>query len=157
MTMPLKRTPRVERETPAARALRAAVAEETAATLARLGEPTAKEKRKTKRWAARFSERAARDGVDAAISWTVKKLGGSPAPKGRVDHYAMNLAAAGRLRAVTPAEAPAAEAVRPAPALEEAPAADESPEPPKARRRPRPAGLVGYIDPRLIDEDDWED
>lgn len=59
-------------------------------------------------------------------------------------------------RATSVRETPAGEAVRPAPASEEAPAADETPEPPKARRR-RPAGLVGYIDPRLIDEDDWED
>ncbi|MBS1897163.1 MAG: hypothetical protein JSS88_07270 [Actinobacteria bacterium] len=156
--MPLKRTPRVERETPAARALRAAVAEELSISLTRLGEPTAKEKRKTKRWAARFSERAARDGVDAAISWAVKKLGGATAPSGRVAHYAVNVAAAKRLHGETPAEAPAGEAVRPALAPVEASADDESPEPPKPRRR-RPAGFAGYayIDPRLIDEDDWED
>lgn len=150
--MPLKRTPRGERETPAARALRLAVAEELSISLTRLGEPTEKEKRKTKRWVARFSERADRDGIDAAIEWAVKKLGGTPAPKGRIDHYAINLAAASRLRAVTP-EAPAAEAVRPAPEPEEAPAADESPEPPKARRRPRGV-FAGAVDLARFDDDE---
>lgn len=131
---------------PAARALRAAVAEEASATLARLGEPTPKEKRKTKRLAARFSQRVDRDGLNAAIEWATKKLGDPPAAKRYVDHYASNLAAS-----------PAAEAVRPAPAPDYAPAGDESPAPSKARRRALPAGLVGYLDPRLIDEDDWED
>jgi hypothetical protein len=154
--MPLKRTPRIARETPAARALRAAVADASSATLARLGEPTAKEKRKTKRLAERFSERVDRDGLGEAIEWAAKKLGDTAAPKGRVDHYAVNLAAAARLRPAAREEAPTAEAVRPAPALEDAPAADESPEPRKRRRR-RPAGHAGYIDPRLFDADDWED
>ena len=154
--MPRKRTPAITRETPAARALRAAVAEELSATLARLGEPTAKEKRKAKRWAARFSERADRDGIDAAIEWAVKKLGDGSTPAGRVDHYATNLAAAERLRGVTPLAAPTAEAVRPAPEPEDAPATDESPEPPKARRRPRGV-FAGALDLARFDDDDWED
>lgn len=63
---------------------------------------------------------------------------------------------AGHRRAYAPAEAVAVEAVRPAPAITGATAPDEPTEPEKPRRK-RPAGIVGYLDPRLIDDDEWED
>lgn len=67
-----------------------------------------------------------------------------------VDRYA------GHRRAYAPAEAVAADAVRPAPATTGATATDEPPEAEKSRRK-RPAGVARYLDPRLIDDDEWED
>lgn len=62
----------------------------------------------------------------------------------------------GHRRAYAPAKAVAAQAVRPAPAIAGARATDEPTEAEKPRRK-RPAGVVGYLDPRLIDDDEWED
>lgn len=188
--MPLKRTARIARETPAARALRIAVAEELAAALDRLpGDGLTKAQRarrdaKERRRMDRAMTKARAKWDAASPAWRerqgAKILAGArrydkaaklPADGGREIYAVHRYADAERARwekrstsagsfathrASIERDA-AAEAVRPAPALEDAPAADESPEPPKRARRPRPAGLVGYIDPRLIDEDDWED
>lgn len=61
------------------------------------------------------------------------------------------------MQRMTSTAKPAAErATRPSPAVEAPTAADHTPEAPKRPRRLRP-GFAGYIDPRLIDDDDWED
>ena len=49
-----------------------------------------------------------------------------------------------------------ARSTRPAPAPAQLPAVEE-PATPKRKRRRRAPGLVGYVDPRLIDSDEWDD
>lgn len=78
---------------------------------------------------------------DRADARRAKKAAKHPRPDLYAAHAAMHTRTA------------APEAVRPAPAAEPSPVGDELAERRKARKR-RPAGLVGYVDPRLIDDDD---
>ncbi|MFC4137133.1 MULTISPECIES: hypothetical protein [unclassified Microbacterium] len=94
-------------------------------------------------------------GIDHACDRQAKRWARQDAKRPKVDTYAAHRA--GYTGPASPAKTAAVEAVRAAPALSETTTLDESPEPKKTRRR-RPAGVAGYIDPRLIDDDDyWED
>lgn len=145
--MPLKRTPRIQRETREARALRAAVIEATDEMLARMPAPTVRERRKDAKRAARFAARVERDGLDVAMNWQISKL--RPAARPVADAYVVHHEMAVRAAVVS-------EAVRAAHTPEEAPAVAEPPTA-KKRRTPRPTGFAGYIDPSLFDADEWED
>ncbi|WP_404435232.1 hypothetical protein LG322_08715 [Microbacterium aerolatum] len=149
--MPIKRTPRAQRETPAARALRAAVADELDAMMRRIPDDPAEteaQRRKGEKRARKFAARVMRDGLDAAMEWEASKRPSEPA-RTRIDAYAAH-------RQTVTAQDAAASATRVAPAAEEATTAEDAAEPQAPRRRRR-AGVVRYIDPRLIDADDWED
>lgn len=174
--MPLKRTPRTMRETPAARALRAAVAEEMEAMMARippgpkgsakkaaraaartLGKGRSKWDRETPSWrskqAAKILAELRRYDKSATLPpdggrdlYAIRKLHVAPAPA-PVDYYVQHHAAHSATEAAAPAKL--------SPDAEKAVPADELAERRKKRRGPR-AGHAGFIDPRLFDSDDWD-
>ncbi|MBT2494236.1 hypothetical protein J7E45_01325 [Microbacterium sp. ISL-59] len=187
--MPLRRTPRAKRETREARALREAVAADTAAMLARIpddGKSKAERTRADAKAGRRFDRvmTKARAKWDAASPEWRQRQGAKiladdrrrdqaatlPADGGREIYAVYKLSDDGRRRrakksASTPSSAilhttntraVTADAVRPAPVVKAEPVAEATPEPSRKRRR-RPAGFIGYIDARLIDEDEWED
>ncbi|QYF98275.1 hypothetical protein [Microbacterium sp. PAMC21962] len=145
--MPRKRVAAAQRETPAMRALRAAVLEELSQPIGGL---SPKREAKIERKARRYVDALPSDdgAALAIIRADAARHATKAARRPKADAYAAHHATS--LRNIA-----AAEAVRLAPATREATATDEPPEPPKARKR-RPAGLVAYIDPRLIDSDEWE-
>jgi hypothetical protein len=140
MTMPRKRTPAALRETPEARALRAAVLEELRTPL---GPERPKTARKARKWAARVIERGG--DLPAALAELDREGLLHPEPVA-ADAYPAHREAAARI--VAPG------AVRPAPAPKAEPVTDELAEKRKARRT-RPAGLAGYV--RVTDDDDFDD
>ncbi|GMM94840.1 hypothetical protein [Microbacterium sp. MTN4-26] len=141
--MPRKRTPRALRETPEARALRAAVHDELQAPLAPLSEKAeAKRARKAKKWVARVIER----GGDLSAAMKELDREGLLAAPIAGDLYAGH-------RPAVKAETATAAAERVAAAPRTAPDGERDDTKRKARRR-RPPGLIGYLP--ITDDDDWE-
>lgn len=107
----------------------------------------AKADRKAKKFIARvLAKGGTLEALDAEVDrqkrrWETKRAGD--------DLYAQH-------RASAPPARVTARATRPARATLPLPPADESPKPGR-KRRGAPVGLVGYVDPRLFDSDDWDD
>lgn len=138
--MPRKRTDRAQRESPEARALRAAVlAELREPLIAETPKAAAKQERKAKRWADRVAERLG--GLEAAIA-ELKRDGLLDPPT-----YAPV-----RPGAIATSPAPAPPSRRGSSAA--APASGPSPTPQRRAKR-RPAGHAGYA--LVVDSDDYDD
>lgn len=181
--MPRKRVALIERETPAARALRAAVDEELEAMLTRMPpdprspEEIAEHYARTRRildkalakWDAATIEWRGRQGKKLLASRGRYDKSGLDADGGRYEYAVHKLVTAER-RDWEPVEhvdtyaahhanavraVAEAKATRSADAVSSSPATDAPSEPRKPRQRVR-AGVT-YVDPRLFDTDEWED
>lgn len=171
--MPRKRTPPSMRETPAARALRAAVAEAEAEMMARI--PGAgKGAKKTSREVERTLAKAHAKWDAAPAAWRAKRGAKILAELRRYDKAATLPADGGReiyaVRRLHVAPVPVPDLYEghgtpvafvtaheaPAPATEPEPSTDELAERRKARRRPRGV-WAGALDLQRLDFDDWED
>lgn len=183
--MPRRRVPTTQRQTPAAKALRRAVDEEMAAMIRRCT-PSGKTKAQRARDEAKASQRFKR-GLDKGRAkwdqkpqvWKAKQGAKILANSRRYDRAASLPLDGGRELfalgygvdrllqkgkrestgdgyALHRQQSPSAGPRKPLPAIEAAESPSEPPAKKRSRKRAR-AGYVGYIDPRLFDDDDWED